>query len=382
MFSYKLSHLMQQAIEDELHIRVSIFDNLGNLISGHGNGSNASLNLGLGLEDEAPYVIPVVDGHVTRCYIVCDKNTSPNTISMVRMFANTLQRFSQRQSGFSISTQAESALARRLLAEDAPLFREDILSAAAGLGYHLNHSMAVIVIHLETNYNYCLNMDLGYESATDDAKLSIISVLRNHPFMNKHDLITFVQNDSLVIFKAIEELTNLSRLYEMQYKVMEAVDEVLCPYQIFSYYIAAGKIADSIDKVHLSYQEAVSYINYAKSTDIRHPIITWDDILYDSMVKNLPHGYYTNIIEPRVKEMMTQNPEMMDGLIQCFESYINNGFNVATTATNAYLHRNTVKKRMEKLYKLTGFDPMSDFKSILINKLILQQYQMEIGKER
>jgi len=373
---------MQQAIEDELHIRVGIFDNRGNLLSSHSNGSKASMKFDLGMEEGAPYVIPMMDGPVTRYYIVCDKDTSPDTISMVRMFANALQGFSQRQSGFSVTTQAESALARRLIAEDAPLFREEILSAAAGLGYHLDHPMAVIVTHLETNYNYCLNLDLGYESATDDAKLSIISVLRNHPFMNKHDLITFVQNDFLVIFKAIEELTNLPKLYEMQYKVMEAVDEVLRPYKIFGYYIAAGKIAESIDKVYRSYQEAVSYINYAKSADIGHAIITWDDILYYSMVKNLPHGYYTNVIEPRVKEMMTQNPEMMDGLIQCFESYINNSFNVATTAANAYLHRNTVKKRMDKLHKLTGFDPMSDFKSILINKLIIQQYLMEIGKER
>jgi DNA-binding PucR family transcriptional regulator len=86
------------------------------------------------------------------------------------------------------------------------------------------------------------------------------------------------------------------------------------------------------------------------------------------------------MIEPQVQEMLQQNQGMMDGLIQCFDSYINNGFSIASTARNAYLHRNTVMKRMRKLHKLTGFDPMGDFQSVLINKLILQQYMLELEK--
>jgi sugar diacid utilization regulator len=127
-------------------------------------------------------------------------------------------------------------------------------------------------------------------------------------------------------------------------------------------------------------KEAVDYINYAKTTSINHPIITWNDILDFSMTRSLPHGFYVDMIEPQVQEMLQQNQGMMDGLIQCFDSYINNGFSIASTARNAYLHRNTVMKRMRKLHKLTGFDPMGDFQSVLINKLILQQYMLELEK--
>jgi hypothetical protein len=155
-------------------------------------------------------------------YVVCDEIPPAETASAIRMFTHAVLALNQKLPGVNMSMQVESLLAMRLLSDDAPMYRNDILSSAARLGYHLDHPMSVIVVHLETNYNYCLNIDLGYERATDDARQSVISALKQHAYMNKHDLISFVQNDNLVIFKAIEDMKDVRRLYQVQFRMMEA----------------------------------------------------------------------------------------------------------------------------------------------------------------
>ena len=381
MFSPDIAIMIQKMIRNEMHISVSVFDHMGCLLCDSEESVTGNQKLDLNNETISdPRIIPFFEGNIVKGYVVCDEIPPAETASAIRMFTHAVLALNQKLPGVNMSMQVESLLAMRLLSDDAPMYRNDILSSAARLGYHLDHPMSVIVVHLETNYNYCLNIDLGYERATDDARQSVISALKQHAYMNKHDLISFVQNDNLVIFKAIEDMKDVRRLYQVQFRMMEAVDEILRPYQVFTYYIAAGRIAENFDKAYLSYKEAVDYINYAKTTSINHPIITWNDILDFSMTRSLPHGFYVDMIEPQVQEMLQQNQGMMDGLIQCFDSYINNGFSIASTARNAYLHRNTVMKRMRKLHKLTGFDPMGDFQSVLMNKLILQQYMLELEK--
>ena len=115
--------------------------------------------------------------------------------------------------------------------------------------------------------------------------------------------------------------------------------------------------------------------------NLDHPVITQDDVFYYAVTSRLPNKVQIEIIEPKVKLLLSQNREMIESLIQCFDAYVDNGFNIASTADAVYLHRNTVKKRMDKLCRLTGFDPFGDFKDVMMNKLILQQYLVE-SRER
>ena len=92
------------------------------------------------------------------------------------------------------------------------------------------------------------------------------------------------------------------------------------------------------------------------------------------MIVGMPKQGLYDIVSPKVKYLQQQNQVMVESLIQCFDAFTDNGCNIAKTAEATYLHRNTVKKYLDKLYALTGFDPQGDFKSMLVNKLILQQY--------
>jgi sugar diacid utilization regulator len=271
----------------------------------------------------------------------------------------------------------ESLLVTRMVSEDARVNHHDIVAFGADLGYKTEHPMGMIVASLEASYNHCMNMNLGYESATNEAKTSIIQRLKEHACMNRQDIMAFVQNNYLVVLKAIEDCSDRRSLYRVMDKVAEAVGEVLNSFHLFRCYVAPPEIMESFDRACLAYRSALDCISYARRMDLDHSIITYDDVLYRLFASQLPDKIQVECIAPRVQVLLSQNPEMVQSLIQCFEAYSNNGLNVATTAEVVYMHRNTVKKKLEKLYQLTGVDPAGDFTDLLMNKLILEQYQAE-----
>jgi len=95
------------------------------------------------------------------------------------------------------------------------------------------------------------------------------------------------------------------------------------------------------------------------------------------MASRLPNKVRVESVNPKVAYLLSQNREMVESLAQCFHAYIDNGFNIASTAEAVYMHRNTVKKKLDKLHRITGFDPTGDFRDIMMNKLVLQQYLIE-----
>ena len=382
MISSEMSFLLKEAIQNELHIAVDVFDNRGNLVSISPNTTmrNATLDIHAVsvFENE---IIPVYDGAEIVFYLKCEEAPQAHIAAAMRMFARAVVGYERKDRKANRIFREETVLMSRMLSEEAAEYHNDIIAYGADLGYKLEHPMAMIVASLETNYNYCLNMNLGYESATIDAKNSVLKIVKEHMYMNKQDLVAFVQNNCLVILKAIEELNDIPKLYKMIGKVSEMVSDVLKSYRIFRYYVAPGEIVENFDTDYQTYQEALEHISFAQKMNLDHTIITQDDVLYYSMTKRLPNQLRIEIVEPKVKQLLSQNREMVESLIQCFDAFVDNGFNIASTADAVYLHRNTVKKRMDKLCKITGFDPFGDFKDVMMNKLILQQYLVE-SRER
>ena len=378
MISSKTLILLKDTIKNEFHLTAEAYDAQGKYINDSGSVAAWEPQLDVSaLPAEEGTVIPLVSGEDLFGYLKLQEEVSPEIVSAIKLFVRAVWGYEEKGLRINRVFQEETVLVSRMLSEDAKSYHNDIIAFGADLGYKLEHPMALIVASLETNYNYCLNMNLGYESATNDAKNSIIKLVKEHAYMNKQDIVAFVQNNCLVVLKAIEELSDLPKLYKVMDKVAEAVSDVLKSYRLFRYYIAPPEIIMNIDAAYHTYKEALECISYAQKTNLDHPVISHDDVLYYVITSRLPNKVRVESVNPKVECLLSQNREMVESLIQCFDAYIDNGFNIASTADAVYMHRNTVKKKLDKLYQITGFDPAGDFRDIMMNKLILQQYLVE-----
>jgi len=284
--------------------------------------------------------------------------------------------FNWKEMEYGSALEQEANLVTQILAEDASVYYDSIVASGMELGYNLKHPMAIMVLSLEGNRVQALNMDLGFEIATKDAKYSVINILKNHMYMNRQDIIALIQNSYLVILKAIEESEDRPKLYTAMHRLSEGVNDVLKSHRIFSYYIAPVEVVEDFTEAHAVFKKSRGYLSFAKKMHLDHPIIGVNDIMYYSIAEGLPDEYIVNSIRPKAQMLLTKNREVVEGLIQCFNAYADNGFSIANAADRMYLHRNTIKKRLEKIYSLTGFDPMEDLEGALVNRLIFQEYAL------
>ena len=227
MISSELGAVLREAVRTEFHLTLDVFDNLGNRIgdSDIPEGQDVQLDV-RSLCFEKNEVIPVYDGTEVCFYLRSEKPLMPHTVAAIKMFSRAVINYERKGVLGDREARAESLLVTRMLAEDAAVYHNDILAFGADLGYKLEHPIGMIVTSLETNYNYCLNMNLGYESATNDAKYSIRKLLKEHMYMNKQDLVAFVQGN-LVLLKTLERVEDTPKIYKMLDKLAEMIGEVL-----------------------------------------------------------------------------------------------------------------------------------------------------------
>ena len=63
-----------------------------------------------------------------------------------------------------------------------------------------------------------------------------------------------------------------------------------------------------------------------------------------------------------------------DDLFSCIEAFFKNNLNIAETSRNAFLHRNTLLYRIDKIHKLTGLN-IRNFEDAITFKLLSKIYQ-------
>lgn len=62
-----------------------------------------------------------------------------------------------------------------------------------------------------------------------------------------------------------------------------------------------------------------------------------------------------------------------DDLFACIEAFFKNNLNIAETSRNAFLHRNTLLYRIDKIHKLTGLN-IRNFEDAITFKLLSKIY--------
>jgi len=63
-----------------------------------------------------------------------------------------------------------------------------------------------------------------------------------------------------------------------------------------------------------------------------------------------------------------------DDLFACIDAFFKNNLNIAETSRNAFLHRNTLLYRIDKIHKLTGLN-IRNFEDAITFKLLAKIYQ-------
>ena len=127
----------------------------------------------------------------------------------------------------------------------------------------------------------------------------------------------------------------------------------------------------------LSYEQASKCINLAIKQKQKNMIYYYEQLglyqlFYDINSKTLLENFVHNILY----SLMAYDKKYNTNLIQTLEVYLNKNCNLNQTAETLFIHRNTIKYRLQRIEKITNtslddaFTRLNFFNAILIKKFL------------
>lgn len=105
------------------------------------------------------------------------------------------------------------------------------------------------------------------------------------------------------------------------------------------------------------YQQAVKAIELSRMLDIADDVVEYVDFAFFDMISNAAEkvnvAFYCHPALATLREYDNDNSTQLYDTLRC---YVKNGFNQNLTATELFLHRNSLSYRRQKIVSLTGLD--------------------------
>ena len=95
---------------------------------------------------------------------------------------------------------------------------------------------------------------------------------------------------------------------------------------------------------------------------------TFAQTAFDMFTPDQRAGLYSEFLNDNIISVLKD-----DDLYACIEAFFKNNLNVAETSRNAFLHRNTLLYRIDKIHKLTGLN-IRNFEDAITFKLLSKIY--------
>lgn len=141
--------------------------------------------------------------------------------------------------------------------------------------------------------------------------------------------------------------------------------------------IDIGTRQKSLEKYKLSYEQASKCINLAIKQKQKNMIYYYEQLglyqlFYDINNKTLLENFVHNILY----SLMVYDKKYNTNLIQTLEVYLNKNCNLNQTAETLFIHRNTIKYRLQRIEEITNtslndaFTRLNFFNAILIKKFL------------
>lgn len=142
-------------------------------------------------------------------------------------------------------------------------------------------------------------------------------------------------------------LKNIIKNIEMKYKVKISV--------------GVGDSYNYIDEIKTSYKEAKETIKLSKILNLDKNndgnIYYYHNLGIYSFITQIKNDKFLDDYKNRKLKLLEDSDKMQDSsLCETLEAYLANNCNANATAESLFIHRNTMRYRMEKIKKLTNID--------------------------
>jgi Sugar diacid utilization regulator len=254
---------------------------------------------------------------------------------------------------------------------------ENIIEQAQFYGINLNKSYQIVVFHTDNLNKELQDMQIKNNGYINEIKENIKkSIKREFNDYGLRYIMTLVQGEFAVALIPTDMfsddlltviLKNIVKKVEMSYN--------------FPMIVGVGSSYNYIEEMKLSYQEAKNTIKISKILNSKEQVYFYNNLgvyAFLSQIKN--DKFLDNYMNSKLKRLEDAD-KIQDGcLCDTLESYLDNNCNANATAEALFIHRNTMRYRMDKIKKIIGTE-LTDVSFFLELKLAfaIKKYRENIS---
>ena len=248
----------------------------------------------------------------------------------------------------------------------------DAVKKAAYFGYDLEGVCRVVVIDIDKFQLYLDENDIFEEEAITKFKIGFKNFVSNTLKTYGFNVPLIDRDDSIILFIK-SEAKYIERIKRTFIQLQRLLSEKMNGLTVS---IGIGNGYEDLTLMKKSLQEAERAIRYSKCYNKDNSIEIYDNIQLFKLLFNVENkyleSYYLDMLGPIITNDKKENES---SYIQILEMYFQENCNITTTSEKLFLHRNTLKYKLNKIEELLNCD-LRDFNFCARLKVALDIYKL------
>ncbi|WP_093796357.1 CdaR family transcriptional regulator [Sporomusa acidovorans] len=281
-----------------------------------------------------------------------------STARLVKTVTELILERDMLLSDYSSENRLKEQLISLLFSVDLETVQEDIQTLAEMLNFKLEIPRIVILVDIETPSPKGF---VGLQNLMfDRVRESVIRAIKNSHIFSQDDLVLFYKR-YFCILRTVSEKQNAKFFLKNLVDLFHSL-----PLQIR---VGVGGDAQNQWQLRQSYLEAIFSIEYKCLHIIRN--IKQHQIMLD-FVMSPDNKNYSSCLALLELSNKVANLQPKYDIYNTLSCLLTNNLNISATSSELFIHRNTLKFRLEKLEQFTGLSPCHSFADSVLCKLILE----------
>lgn len=230
---------------------------------------------------------------------------------------------------------------------------EDVADRAAYYGYDLTGNCQVCIIDINNFSTFLKENGIRDEKNITDIKINLKGIVQETMLRYNLKAPMTVKSDSVIILMKVQG-SNTDILKRMMGDIRKYTEKKLYGLDISA---GVGNPYSEFTEMKKSFKEAEQALQISKLTGADNNICFYNELGIYSLLLNIRdtqvlEKYYHTVLDPIVKYDSMNSSELLATL----EMLIRENGNITTTAEKLFIHRNTLKYRIQKIEEITEYD--------------------------
>lgn len=287
-----------------------------------------------------------------------------NTAKLVKTVTELILEREMFLADYGSENRMKEQLVNLLFEDNQAAVKDDIGTLAEMLSYKVNLPRLILVIRLEPKIDESYASDGLQNLFSDRVRESVSRLIKEAAYFTADDMSLFYKKN-LLILKTLPDNTDGKKLAVFTSSVLNMLKSIKPRLEIR---VGIGSRAKTVSQLRHSYCEAVFALEQADSEIVRS--ISEFEILLNYLVNKREVQYDSCLALMELRNNFEKIRVRYD-MLKTLKLLLDNNLSISAAASALFIHRNTLKFRLEKLQKAVGLEPCRCFQHAMLCRYLL-----------